>query len=171
MELANRLKRVLLEQTGHYDKMSKGEFSSYRKKNWENKNKYEMEQIIRYIKEFKKVMPHAMINLKKGDAGHEISKLNDEQILDAWSFNTKRKKEYMIGKEVYSLSFFMNLLDWTEAFAPKDIDKKMEHIYNGIVKEMDNAELNGTIPYDLTILGDDDDLEDEGFFDRYPHLK
>lgn len=175
----NTLKNIMLnESITHkpYNEMSKSEFKSFQKKNFESMNKWKMDYIKLFIKYFKFAFPEGVINLKKNDEGFKLKDLKEDQILDAWSFNQKRVKEYMLntsdlGKEVYPDSFFMNVLDWTQGFAPKNIDNKMEQVRDIIVNKMDKELINGNVPFDITIIGNKEDLRDEGFFDRYPNLK
>jgi hypothetical protein len=48
----------------------------------------------------------------------------------------------------------MNVLDWTEGFAPRSIDVKTEQIRDIIIKRMDNEVTNNKTPYDVDIIGD-----------------
>jgi hypothetical protein len=179
MSIVNKLKNLMLnEALTHkpYNEMTKSEFNTFRKKNFEALNKWKLNYILLFIKNFKHIFPEGIINLKKNDKGFALKDLKEDQILDAWSFNQKRPKEYMfdtsdLGKEVDPDSFFMNVLDWTAAFAPRSIDTKMEQVRDIIIKRIDNEIISGKTPFDITIIGEDDDLEKEGFFDRYPNLK
>lgn len=180
MELYTRLKDVILvESTAThkpYSEMTKQEFKAFHKKNFELRNKWALNYLKLFIKNFKVIFPEGIINLKKGDKGFALKDLKEDQILNAWSFNQKRAKEYEfetsnLGKEIYVDGFFMNVLDWTQGFAPKTIDRKMEQVRDIVIKRMDNEVIDGKTPFDMSIIGDYDDLKGEGFFDRYPNLK
>lgn len=179
MELYTKLKDIMSEAiVSHkpYSEMTKQEFKTYHKKNFELMNKWKLDYIKLFIKNFKHVFPEGTINLKKGDKGFSLKDLTPEQILDAWTFNQNRAKSYLfntsnLGKEVDPDGFFMNVLDWTEGFAPKAIDNKVEQIRDIIIKRIDTEILNGKAPFDINIIGDWDDLKAEGFFEKYPHLK
>lgn len=159
-----------------YDQMTKQEFKAFQKKNFEAMNKWKMDYVKLFIKNFKVVFPEGIINLKKNDKGFALKDLKEDQILDAWSFNQRKPKSYMytthdLGKEVDPDTFFMNVLSWTEGFAPRNIDNKMEQIRDIIIGRMDKELINGNAPFDITIIGNHEDLKAEGFFDRYPNLK
>lgn len=180
MELYTRLKDAMLNESimNHkpYSEMTKQEFKAFHKKNFELRNKWALSYLNLFIKNFKHIFPEGVINLKKGDKGFALKDLKEDQILNAWSFNQKRPKEYEfevsgMGKEIEIDSFFMNVLDWTAGFAPKDIDRKMEQVRDIIIKRMDKEVVDGKTSFDMSIIGDYDDLKAEGFFDRYPNLK
>lgn len=179
MNIRNALKELMInEAVSHkpYGEMTKQEFKSFQKKNFEAMNKWKMGYILLFIKNFKHIFPDGVINLKKGDKGFALKDLKEEQVLDAWSFNQKRAKEYMyntsdLGKEVDPDTFFMNVLDWTQGFAPRAIDNKMEQVRDIIMKRMDSEIVNSKTPFDMAIIGNKEDLRDEGFFDLYPNLK
>jgi len=179
MELYTKLKDIMSEAVvSHkpYSEMTKQEFKVFHKKNFELRNKWSLDYIYLFIKNFKHIFPEGVINLKKGDKGSALKDLKEDQILNAWSFNQKRPKEYEfetsgMGKEIYVDGFFMNVLDWTAGFALKDIDRKAEQIRDIIIKRMDKELIDGKTPFDMSIVGDYDDLKAEGFFDTYPNLK
>jgi len=180
MELYTRLKDLMLDETmvSHkpYSEMTKQEFKAFHKKNFELRNKWALSYLNLFIKNFKAIFPEGVINLKKKDKGFPLKDLKEDQILNAWTFNQKKAKEYEfevsgMGKEIEVDSFFMNVLDWTSDSAPRDIDRKMEQVRDIIIKRMDKEVVDGKTPFDMSIVGDYDDLKGEGFFDTYPNLK
>ena len=174
-----KLQKIMLnEMASHkpFSEMSKSEFKSFRKTNFELMNKWKKEYISLFVKNFKQIFPEGVINLKKGDKGFALKDLKEDQIINAWSFNQRQPKEYEyettdLGKEIDPDTFFVNVLEWTAGFAPKQIDNKMEQIRDMILKKMDVELVNSKVPFDADVVGDIDDLESEGFFERYPNLE
>lgn len=179
MSIKNTLKKVMLdEMVNHkpYGEMNKQEFKAFQKSNLAAYNKYRWDNMQLFVHNLQHVFPDGVINLKKNDKGFKLSELKRNQIIDAWTFNQKRHQEYLystndLGKEVDPDTFFMNVLDWTEDTASKDIDRKVEHIRDTIMKKMEQETLSNKVPFDITVIGDYDDLEKEGFFKKYPNLK
>ena len=179
--MSNRIKlqKIMLnEMASHkpFSEMSKSEFKSFRKTNFEMMNKWKKEYIFLFIKNLKQIFPEGVINLKKGDTGFALKDLKEDQIINAWSFNQRQPKEYEyettdLGKEIDPDTFFMNVLGWTGGFAPKQIDNKIEQFRDIILKKMDVELVNSKVPFDADVVGDIDDLETEGFFERYPNLE
>lgn len=179
MEFVNRIRDLMIHEGANhkpYDKMTKQEFKVFHKNNFKMMNEWQLKRIHKFIDEMKKLLPDGLVKIKKNDNGIKLSDLDNTKILDAYSFNQNRPKAYLMsasdmGKEVYPDAFFQNALDWLDDNAPKQVAKHMENINDKMVSEQDAAEAKGTLPYDSKIIGDYDDLEDEGFFKKYPHLK